>query len=136
MFVEYDKINVEYVYEDLRYIDNEVIKGSALGIDIGLNNLCAITSNCEELSYIVNGRPLKSINQFWNKKVKELTQLLKTSYSKDVRIDGDDTPSKEKREFTQKKFRKNFKPKKTSKMIQAVSRNRNNRIETYLHQVA
>jgi len=37
-------------------------------IDIGLNNLAAITFNFEKNPILVNGRPLKSINQFFNKK--------------------------------------------------------------------
>ena len=39
----------------------------SVGVDIGLNNLMAITSNDKSFSYVVNGRPLKSINQFYNK---------------------------------------------------------------------
>jgi len=38
------------------------------GIDIGLNNLATVTANKRGfVSRIVNGRPLKSINQFYNK---------------------------------------------------------------------
>lgn len=36
-------------------------------IDLGLNNLCAITSD-QYKPILVNGRPLKSINQWYNKK--------------------------------------------------------------------
>lgn len=35
-------------------------------IDLGLNNLATVSSNVEK-PFIVNGRPLKSINQRWNK---------------------------------------------------------------------
>jgi len=39
-----------------------------LGIDIGLNNLVTATSNSVGLQpFIINGRPLKSINQYYNK---------------------------------------------------------------------
>lgn len=41
-------------------------------IDIGVNNLATITSNVFN-SFIVNGRPLKSINQFYNKRIAELS---------------------------------------------------------------
>ena len=37
-------------------------------IDIGLNNLCTITTNGKYLSYVIKGGPLKSINQFYNKR--------------------------------------------------------------------
>ncbi len=37
-------------------------------VDIGLNNLAAVTSNQSGFApFLVNGRPLKSINQFYNK---------------------------------------------------------------------
>jgi putative transposase len=47
------------------------------GIDIGLNNLAALTSNkVGFVPRIVNGRPVKSINQFYNKRKAELQQKL------------------------------------------------------------
>jgi putative transposase len=47
------------------------------GIDIGLNNLAALTSNkVGFVPRIVNGRPLKSINQFYDKRKAELQQKL------------------------------------------------------------
>ncbi len=43
------------------------------GIDMGMNNLVALTSNKPGFeSAIVNGRPVKSINQFYNKRKAEL----------------------------------------------------------------
>jgi len=39
------------------------------GIDIGMNNLVALTSNKPGFqSVVVNGRPVKSVNQFYNKR--------------------------------------------------------------------
>ena len=46
------------------------------GIDLGLNNLATVTSNISE-SYIINGRPVKSINQYYNKKKAQLQSKLK-----------------------------------------------------------
>jgi putative transposase len=47
------------------------------GIDIGMNNLVALTSNKPNFkSIIVNGRPVKSINQFYNKRKAELQKQL------------------------------------------------------------
>jgi putative transposase len=47
------------------------------GIDIGMNNLVALTSNKPHFrSIIVNGRPVKSINQFYNKRKAELQKAL------------------------------------------------------------
>ena len=53
------------------------------GIDIGLNNVAAITSNKEGfVPQIVNGRPLKSINQYYNK----VRAALQVILSKDKRF--------------------------------------------------
>jgi putative transposase len=50
------------------------------GIDIGMNNLVALTSNKPGFrSVVVNGRPVKSINQFYNKRKAELQQKLGTT---------------------------------------------------------
>ncbi len=47
------------------------------GVDIGINNLVALTSNKPGFrSVLVNGRPVKSINQFYNKRKAELQKLL------------------------------------------------------------
>lgn len=52
-------------------------KSRVFGIDIGLNNLLAITSNQIDVqNYLLNGRPLKSINQFYNKRLSELKSVL------------------------------------------------------------
>jgi putative transposase len=46
-------------------------------IDIGLNNLAAVTSNQPGLTpFLVNGRPLKAINQWYNKRRAQLQAKL------------------------------------------------------------
>ena len=72
----YGKIKINFIYEDKNVIKNEIDEGSCVGIDLGVNNLCAITSNDKSFSYIVNGRPLKSINQYYNKKLSKLKSKL------------------------------------------------------------
>ncbi len=47
------------------------------GLDVGLNNLAAVTSNKPGFQpVLVNGRPLKSINQYYNKQRARLQGLL------------------------------------------------------------
>ncbi len=47
------------------------------GIDIGMNNLVVLTSNKSGFrSVLVNGRPVKSVNQFYNKRKAELQKQL------------------------------------------------------------
>src|SRR5215469_8051590 len=48
------------------------------GIDIGMNNLVALTSNKPGfVPVVVNGRPVKSTNQFYNKRKAELQKKLR-----------------------------------------------------------
>ena len=68
-------IQVEIIYN--KEINDIILdKTRAIGIDLGLNNLMAITSNIGNISNLVNGRPLKSMNQYYNKKKAYLTSLL------------------------------------------------------------
>lgn len=56
---------IQYIYE----IQEEKIKlntNNALAIDLGVNNLCTCITNTGK-SFIIDGRKLKSINQFFNK---------------------------------------------------------------------
>jgi putative transposase len=47
-------------------------KSNVLGIDIGLNNFVTCIPNTGKQGFIINGRPLKAINQFYNKTVSKL----------------------------------------------------------------
>ena len=52
-------------------------------IDLGLNNLASVTFNQAGLRpFLINGRPLKSINHFFNKRKAELQSILETGTSK------------------------------------------------------
>ena len=64
---------IQYSYE----IQEENIKlntNNALAIDLGVNNLCTCVTNTGE-SFIVDGRKLKSINQFFNKQNAKLQSI-------------------------------------------------------------
>ena len=92
---------VEIVYEvqekPLKHSENYV------GLDIGVNNLVALTSNKQGfVPVLVNGRPLKSINQFYNKQRAKFQNELGEGL------------------FTSNKLRK-------------LQRKRNNKIKDYLH---
>jgi putative transposase len=66
---------LEVVYE--RAADEAIASGYVASVDIGVNNLAAITSNKPGLRpFLVNGRPLKSTNQYYNKQQAKLQSLL------------------------------------------------------------
>ena len=70
-----DYVQLEIIYNK-EITNSNLDKTRAIGIDLGLNNLMAITSNIGNISNLVNGRPLKSINQYYNKRKAHLMNLL------------------------------------------------------------
>ena len=56
---------IQYTYE-VEEIQRELNKENALGIDLGIDNLCTCVTNTGA-SFIIDGRKLKSINQYYNK---------------------------------------------------------------------
>ena len=72
----YGQYVVEVVYEQAEKPD-QVNPDLVAGIDIGLNNLAALTSNKPGFTpLLVNGRPLKSINHHYNKRKADLAKKL------------------------------------------------------------
>lgn len=58
---------VEVIYEKKEQ-DLNLDKDNFLSIDLGLNNLCTCISNVGIKPFIVNGKIIKSFNQWYNKK--------------------------------------------------------------------
>lgn len=106
---------VEVVYKT-KDIATKEYNGKWMGIDLGLNNLAACTTN--DSAFIINGRPLKSLNQGFNKtraKVKGLLPLL---------------PSHIKTK-TGNRIQKG-----SSHKIKAITENRNRRVDDMMHKVS
>lgn len=77
-----DHYVIEVVYNK-ELENNQLDYTRVASIDLGLNNLAAVTFNQAGLvPFLINGRPLKSINQFFNKKKSELQAILKIGTSK------------------------------------------------------
>ena len=68
-------LEVVYEKEEKQLSPNN---GRYAAIDLGLNNLATVSSNVEK-PFIINGRPLKSINQRWNKHKANLQSNLKNN---------------------------------------------------------
>nr|DAU17156.1 MAG TPA: endonuclease [Caudoviricetes sp.] len=62
---------VEIIYEKKEQNIN-LDRDNVLSIDLGLNNLCSCISNVGLIPFIVNGRIMKSFNQWYNKKKAKL----------------------------------------------------------------
>lgn len=93
---------IQYTYE----IEEENIQlniNNALAIDLGVNNLCTCVTNTGK-SFIIDGRKLKSINQFFNKQNTKLQSI---------------------------KDKQNIK--KQTKQQYLISRKRKNRVDDYIN---
>lgn len=97
-------------YLDLRKIETIESKFCA-GIDLGVNNLAAIsTNNQKHINLLINGRPLKSINAFFNKRLSKLRSELDVNKTKRGK-------------------------KRLQKEIKKLCRKRNFRVKNHLHNV-
>ena len=56
---------IQYIYK-VEEVQRELNKENVLGIDLGIDNLCTCVINTGA-SFIIDGRKLKSINQYYNK---------------------------------------------------------------------
>lgn len=96
-------IEIIYSIPDVEYKTNT----NYIGIDLGLNNLATVGGNTI-VPIIINGRPLKSINQFYNKKLSKLKSRQDLCKNKTV----------------------------NKKKIQTLTNKRNNKIKDYLHKAS
>ncbi|WP_369710992.1 RNA-guided endonuclease InsQ/TnpB family protein [Leptotrichia sp. HSP-334] len=95
---------IQYIYE-VEEVQRELNKENALGIDLGIDNLCTCVTNTGA-SFIIDGRKLKSINQYYNKTNAKLQSI------------------KDKQKI-----------KRTTLRQKRIARRRNNRIEDYLSNI-
>ena len=93
---------IQYTYE-VAEKQREVDKQKALAIDFGIDNLMTCVTS-EGKTFIIDGRRLKSINQWYNKRNAQLTSI------------------KDKQKFG----------KKTTNQQQKISRKRNLRVNDYI----
>ena len=65
--------NIEIVY---KVSEKQLKKDNKkyASIDLGINNIATVAFNCKK-PFIINGKPLKSINQYYNKKRSKLTNI-------------------------------------------------------------
>lgn len=100
----YYMIEVVYTIPDVKLKENN---GKYCAIDLGVNNLATMTFNTGDTPEIINGKPLKSINQYYNKKTSEYKSKLE-----------------------------NVNKKHTSKRLSKLSFKRNNKVNDYLHKAS
>ena len=97
---------IQYIYE-VNCIQRNLNQSNALAIDLGINNLVTAVSNAGK-SFIIDGRRLKSINQWFNKENSRLQSI------------------KDKQHFG----------KKTTNRQKDIVRDRNNKVNDYMNKAA
>jgi transposase, IS605 orfB family len=75
-------VEVVYKVEDK---ETKIDNNRYASVDLGINNLMTVSSNVTK-PFIINGKPLKSINQYWNKEKARLQSLLKGDKKTSKRI--------------------------------------------------
>jgi len=110
-----DYYQVEIIYNQ-KIIRNKVDKKRMLFIDLGVNNLAALTTNFVSKPIIINGRILKSVNQLFCKRHARL---------KSIRTNGKNNKKIEDKIYFYH-----------TKNMNKLSRKRSNYIENYLHNVS
>lgn len=66
---------IRYMFEDIEEdVNYDLDKTKALAIDFGINNFCTCVTN-DGNSFIVDGKKVKSINQWYNKELARLSSI-------------------------------------------------------------
>ena len=117
--------NIEIIY-DKDELNSEVSINRVASLDLGVNNLIALVDNSmgeeNRMPIIINGRPIKSINQYYNKKRAFLqAELSRTNQGSSIPLT-----------FRKKQNR----PKSCSKELIHITDVRNEKINYYMHKAS
>lgn len=72
----YDTYKICIVFEDNNNYNKQLNSTRILGLDFGINNFITTSNNCGLNPFIVNGKIMKSYNQWYNKELARLKSLL------------------------------------------------------------
>ena len=114
---------VELVWDNCIVFSQKLNDKAYIGIDLGLKNLATIVNNIGLQPIIINGKPLVSINQFYNKKKAKLQKMMPFTVVASY--------NKAKGTLENTKVQIHY-----SKRIDNLTRKRNNKIEDYLHKTS
>lgn len=76
-FIPKDKYIIAEVVYRVDNVEELIDNGRYIGIDLGLDNFATITNNCGLIPLVINGKGLKSINQYYNKKISYYKSIAK-----------------------------------------------------------
>ena len=101
-----DEIYFEVIYE-IEVEEEEKESNNIASIDLGINNLMTVVTNCDKQLFVINGKPLKSMNAYYNKKKADMQSSLMTKTKKH-----------------------------NSKRMTKLTNKRNNKVSDYLHKAS
>lgn len=76
-FIPKDKYIIAEVVYRVDNVEELIDNGRYVGIDLGLDNFVTITNNCGLIPLVINGKGLKSINQYYNKQMSHYKSIAK-----------------------------------------------------------
>lgn len=76
-FVPKDKYIIAEVVYRVDNVEELIDNGRYVGIDLGLDNFVTITNNCGLIPLVINGKGLKSMNQYYNKQMSHYKSIAK-----------------------------------------------------------
>ncbi|MCR4691359.1 MAG: transposase [Lachnospiraceae bacterium] len=77
-----NSIQIQLMYEQETDVPKE--RGNIMGIDLGVNNLITATLSSDGTPIIINGRPIKSINRYYNKRKARLQEVAKKNNRRNI----------------------------------------------------
>lgn len=72
-----DKYIIAEVVYRVDNVEELIDNGRYAGVDLGLDNFATITNNCGLIPLVINGKGLKSINQYYNKQMSHYKSIAK-----------------------------------------------------------
>ena len=75
----YDTFKISIVMENKTSVNTILDKNRIIGIDLGVNNFATTNNNCGLTPFIINGKGLKSYNQWYNKEMAKLRSYIMTA---------------------------------------------------------
>ena len=95
----------EVIYNKIEELKN-INKNNVLSIDLGINNFITAVTNINKRPVIINGRPLKSYNQFYNKQKARLKSII--NKGKNVKLKKDKKYFKETKRMNRIELNRNL----------------------------
>ena len=100
-----NSIRIMLMYE--QEVSMSRVNGNIMGVDLGVDNLATISLLSGGAPVVINGRPLKSINRYYNKRKARLQEVAKRSNRLDI-----------------------------TNRIEQLTEKRNNKVKDYLHKTS